>query len=469
MKNNVKLKKYMRFLRLYLNGIFNKLDKELNPEINIVQFKKVKKGYSYELLPDYHEMNISFFIKSNVSIEDFNTDEYYLNYTREIFSQYDEEKGLKAFYSLGAVFTDRIFVVRITIDRKIYTQHNVLFKKKYSSFVDANIYQIIDDINKQNDVVIKDQDFMKLDYKETIRKAAKKFINSSLNMRALSNIFNQINNISSLYYESHVSTGQIVFSTENSIKENHPNIDKILILDQKVILKNKRLIRKLLEICNRDIALLSDGKYVYGICRLVGDFDVEREDIFIVRYLDMYSWEFLYNNKKLLKVDYESVTLPQSKVTYSEFKNRVLELFPDIEASNIVKLYSVMLEALKQEHGTMLVITPNAKSETLRLKSQGFRVKPKEISPSIVREVTSIDGAVLIDTQCYCYGIGVILDGMATSNGDTSRGARYNSAIRYVETIKNNDEYSDCLAIVISEDGYVDIISKFTLHKLGGI
>ncbi len=126
-----------------------------------------------------------------------------------------------------------------------------------------------------------------------------------------------------------------------------------------------------------------------------------------------------------------------------------------------------MLEASNQKHGTIIIISKNAMSETNRLKSQSFRVEPTEITPVVVKEITSIDGAVLIDTECNCYGIGVILDGMATNSGDTSRGARYNSAIRYVETIKNRENFSDCLAIVISEDGYVDLISKFTLNFLG--
>ena len=48
--------------------------------------------------------------------------------------------------------------------------------------------------------------------------------------------------------------------------------------------------------------------------------------------------------------------------------------------------------------------------------------------------------------------MGVILDGKASNNGTPSRGARYNSAIRYVDDNKN-----DSIAIIISEDGMVDL------------
>jgi DNA integrity scanning protein DisA with diadenylate cyclase activity len=67
--------------------------------------------------------------------------------------------------------------------------------------------------------------------------------------------------------------------------------------------------------------------------------------------------------------------------------------------------------------------------------------------------ITAIDGAVLIDPTTTCYAIGVILDGLASNKGTPSRGARYNSAIRYVETCKY-----PCLAIIVSEDGSIDLV-----------
>jgi len=37
-----------------------------------------------------------------------------------------------------------------------------------------------------------------------------------------------------------------------------------------------------------------------------------------------------------------------------------------------------------------------------------------------------------LDTNGYCYVLGVILDGRAIVPGETSRGARYNSVNNYV-------------------------------------
>jgi hypothetical protein len=50
--------------------------------------------------------------------------------------------------------------------------------------------------------------------------------------------------------------------------------------------------------------------------------------------------------------------------------------------------------------------------------------------------------------------IGAILDGLATDAGYPSRGARYNSAIRYVASSSHA-----CLAIVVSEDGMINVVA----------
>lgn len=465
MKNN-ELKKYMRFLRLFLHGIFNRLDRELTPKVTMIIYEKKGSIYHLNLLPDYHNMNNQHKINSKISLKEFFESERYLSYSMSYFKDYDLDNHLLAFYSKGAVFDDFIFHVRLTLNKDVYNGHKVLKKGQYVSLIDASVKQVIREISNRNKTVLENMDFQFFNYKDTLRKAANNLITTSIDHSLILNLFEQINNISSLYYESSASTGRIIFTHYDFIKNGHEDIEQVLLLSQRVSLHNTRLIRKLLEICKAGIALLSDGKYVYGISKIKSTYTKDLENIFVVDYLGLYEWEFNHHSKGIIRVNHNEVFLPQNKVSFSEFKSRVLEIFEDLSSENIVKLYSIMIKAIKQKHGTMLVISRNARSETNRLKSQGFLVKPKEITPNIVYEITSIDGAVLLDPDCICYGIGVILDGMATTNGDTSRGARYNSAIRYVETIKKNKNYSDCLAIVISEDGYVDLISKYTINSL---
>jgi DNA integrity scanning protein DisA with diadenylate cyclase activity len=82
------------------------------------------------------------------------------------------------------------------------------------------------------------------------------------------------------------------------------------------------------------------------------------------------------------------------------------------------------------------------------------------LTPLITQLITSIDGAVLLDPEGYCYSIGVILDGKASGHGNGTRGARYNSAVRYVES----SPYP-CLVVVVSEDGMVDVLTKENLAE----
>jgi hypothetical protein len=91
--------------------------------------------------------------------------------------------------------------------------------------------------------------------------------------------------------------------------------------------------------------------------------------------------------------------------------------------------------------------------ESRRLQNQATVINPVKLTPQIMKVITAIDGAVLINSGSTCYAVGVILDGLASPKGTPARGARYNSAIRYVES----SEYA-CMAIVVSEDGSVDLL-----------
>lgn len=50
------------------------------------------------------------------------------------------------------------------------------------------------------------------------------------------------------------------------------------------------------------------------------------------------------------------------------------------------------------------------------------------------------------------------MDGIKSERTDSSRGARYNSAIRYIEKQKKNQKKT--FIVVVSEDGYVNCFSS---------
>jgi DNA integrity scanning protein DisA with diadenylate cyclase activity len=110
---------------------------------------------------------------------------------------------------------------------------------------------------------------------------------------------------------------------------------------------------------------------------------------------------------------------------------------------------------MTQPHGTMIVVSERAAEEAARLASQCTRIDPVVLGDDMVRRVTSIDGAVLLDAEGRCHAVGVILDGRATEKGRPARGARYNSAQRYV-----SDAGCPTIAVVVSEDGRVDVLPE---------
>ena len=73
------------------------------------------------------------------------------------------------------------------------------------------------------------------------------------------------------------------------------------------------------------------------------------------------------------------------------------------------------------------------------------------------QRLAAVDGAILMDPRGFCHAFAVILDGIASATGDPSRGARYNSSIRY-----RDSREGPTAIVIVSEDGGVDI-------EIGGV
>ena len=101
------------------------------------------------------------------------------------------------------------------------------------------------------------------------------------------------------------------------------------------------------------------------------------------------------------------------------------------------------------------MISSIAAKEAKRLSGQSFPVYPLKLREAGIGAVSEIDGAILMDDSGNCHALGVILDGQASHAGDPSRGARYNSAVRYVEQTRNKK--ASCLIVIVSEDGMVNL------------
>lgn len=136
----------------------------------------------------------------------------------------------------------------------------------------------------------------------------------------------------------------------------------------------------------------------------------------------------------------------------------------DISREQKIKINTIIAESRKQTHGTSLIFgnTEDIVKETLRLSKYGRAMMLRTIdlmqNIELLINLTSIDGAILVDFDCKCYAIGAILDGDVVTKGVSERGARYNSVVNYVE--RKLQDNIKLFAIIVSEDKTVDVYPK---------
>ncbi|MGM1022902.1 MAG: diadenylate cyclase [Bacillota bacterium] len=259
-------------------------------------------------------------------------------------------------------------------------------------------------------------------------------------------------------------------------------------------LEDGRRIRKLLEMTNneQDLFLIADEDVIYGIgevdwsllktdrvfklefkglsrydLMLITSKEEEATDKRVETDEDKKTFKMTTNlrivSDKLLGVSFKNPEIGQDQFDLDLFKRIIFATFKDtsILEQNLDKLGKMIKEATQQQSGTMLVITEpiKAKAEVQRLQKQSTPIIKTQLNPAFIRHLTAIDGALYCDTEACCHAIGVILDGLVQEHiGDASRGARFNSAYRYLEKLKLDQ--APCVIAIISEDGMVNLIPE---------
>jgi hypothetical protein len=266
-------------------------------------------------------------------------------------------------------------------------------------------------------------------------------------IEGMHNLFRACTTISSLRYEQSAGAGSILLA-----KKDHPAVEKKVEFASAARLTSYRVSRKLLELASDDLSLHSNSEEIFGLATLEA-YEADKEDVFKIRVLGHHYWELSHAGHALMRVRYGLPSLPRPSFDEQKLHLDLPRIFKGITPAEIDTLVSLVREAEKESHGTMLVMTEEAENEAKRLSKQGTAVHPCPLTPELLQHFTPIDGAVILSPQGICHSIGTILDGKATDKGDPGRGARYNSAVRYVEAIN-----APCIAVVVSEDGGIDFI-----------
>jgi hypothetical protein len=256
-----------------------------------------------------------------------------------------------------------------------------------------------------------------------------------------SELFHQVDLLSTLFYEGSAIHGEMSF-----LEGAPDDVDWQLQLVRPIPLSQARWARKFLETSSHEFRALSDGTNLLGIARA-------NSSSLTIQFTGHHRWRLTCHGKTLMVVAMGVPTLPRRELDLALLDDATRRIFPDSEVDfKEIKRLAKLVEV--SAHGTTLVVAMDAQERATRLAASASVVVPQRLSDEAFHAATRIDGATIVDPRGHCHAIGAILDGEASVNESPARGARFNSALRYVS------KAGDVLALVRSDDGGVDLLPR---------
>jgi len=292
---------------------------------------------------------------------------------------------------------------------------------------------------------------------------SREFINKKISSKGVSLTFlpylssiTKIEEISKMTYESETLAGKFIAVSADS--KNKCDIE-LKNGEESIMLHEVKKIRKLLEITYQSD---HDGLYLLYNTKCILGF-ISPENIsgsyYLIEFKGNGVWKFSQENgySGCQGIEFRGDN-PKLICNNNNFEKKFKMVFQNIFEcdDNLDIVWKIVERAKSQKHGTILVFLDNMEEEKKRLSSAGFEVKLNVNIDKYMEHLTAIDGAILMDKWGTIYAIGIILDGeMPSDHGfDMARGARYNSAIKYSYSHKEQKN----LIVVFSEDGYINLI-----------
>lgn len=257
-------------------------------------------------------------------------------------------------------------------------------------------------------------------------------------------LFEHLNRLSQLRYEGSAGVGRIVLAAADD-----PNVEYVLRLKEPVKLLQTRWARKLLQMATGKAALIAQ----YGDITGLGQVSDVSAPPYSIEFLDHHQWDLRRGDQILMRCRFGEARLPQEPIGRDRFVDNMRQVFAKIDEPSIARFLKVLDLLTQLPHGSSVIIAEDAAEEAARLSNQGTVIAPVPLSKDLLERATAIDGTILTDPQGVCHAIGVILDGQAVDESTPSRGARYNSALRYVAAGS-----VPRMAFVISEDRTLDVV-----------
>jgi hypothetical protein len=381
---------------------------------------------------------------------------------RNAIRSYDVEHGVRSFCGASRLVGDYYVVPIVQVPESLFHQFPQLDERPpryehgptgYRSMVDAALSTVLKEatgeLERPEPGRLMFGEIRRPD--EIVRIAANRFLDTpglAISPQYVStDLFTRLNLISSLLYERTKGIGRLLLA-----KPDSPNVEYLLRFRARVPFREPRWVRKVLQLASPDVVLVADSDYVYGLGRLLSSHSPSDQDVFMVEFLDHYTWELRCGDLPLIRCDYGSPSLPREALEKDTLTSSLERLFPHSTAADREQIWQLFIAAAHQDGGSMIVVADDAEAEADRLAYQGTGIAPVRLTLELLRQVSSIDGTVLLDPHANCHAIGVILDGSANDQCTPSRGSRFNSAVRYVRS-----GAARRLAIVVSEDRTIDV------------
>ncbi|MGD1918095.1 MAG: hypothetical protein ACFCAD_03955, partial [Pleurocapsa sp.] len=335
---------------------------------------------------------------------------------RSILQHYDNQRKQTSFCSFPIQKNNYWVITVIQLTSADFDRQYRLTKKEHEvpsmrkrridrCFLEAIIYRVLKESELELQKPTEGNIAFLANSERVIEDAASSLLDS---IEVHINKFNKIdllsfaNAIAAERYEGAASEGRLIIC-----HTNHPDIFAKIKLNNPIDIYNYRGIRKLLEVSSNQMALLCDVESVWGLGIPLDTYNPSLENLFEIRFLEHHTWELVHAENIMLRVMYMQARLPRSRFDRELFCDRVHQLF-EVDRAPAKRLIMAVEAAVKQRHGTMLVVAPEAEQETIRLAAQSTVIEPVIITKEIISHVSCVDGAILISPDGMIYSLGVI-------------------------------------------------------------
>lgn len=270
--------------------------------------------------------------------------------------------------------------------------------------------------------------------------------------------FRLLCHLSSMKYETRQNKTTLYFS---SIKQRAGiQFDNPALMFKEV--EHLRTIRKIMEISGEKGAVCIKQPEM----TITGVMPVKVFEGLAVEFKGDAEWSVIKKQQEILKYRRGEYLIPILAPKQEQELEKLGQLRGCVSDEGLENVRQI-IQRLKDNspHGTSIVFMEGEalqKEIEDRFSKNGYTIKVRKFSlkgkgGNMLRGVTSIDGALLSDLEGCCRAIGTILDGVFVGPGNQGRGARYNSVRNYVQWYKNHHRDTICFAVIISEDGMINV------------